>query len=223
MISNLDGITIRGYQIYVGEEKQLKLSGWKGIKLFLKDPHGNLAQKAVVEGIYSRGGGNNIKPWMDLNYRDEVTLKNMGKSGHEAVNLSREGLAEDLFHHMSSIIPPGGHLMVSYEGSDLIHTDTLRSLYLGVPPPATPLGFLLFSSGFLYVKDWYLAEGGHEGPRKLWGEKSFDLEGGKIYSQKTEKAIRQFLGKNIETKHHTLFENAKMRAMKILENIGNTT
>jgi hypothetical protein len=24
------------------------------------------------------------------------------------------------------------------------------------------------------VKDWYLAEGGHEGLRKLWGEKSLD-------------------------------------------------
>ncbi|UCD70952.1 MAG: DUF1122 family protein [Syntrophobacterales bacterium] len=44
----------------------------------------------------------------------------------------------------------------------------------GVPSVSTAQGELLFRAGFRLVKDWYLAEGGHEGPRKLWGEKPFN-------------------------------------------------
>lgn len=61
---------------------------------------------------------------------------------------------------------------VAYESS--LHQETQQGLLKGFPPVSTPQGELLFHCGCRWVEDWYLAEGGHEGSRKLWGEKPLD-------------------------------------------------
>ena len=93
---------------------------------------------------------------------------------------------------MSRIIPAGGHLMVSYEDNDAIHRQTDRALTSGVPPVLTPLGYLLFVSGFRLVKNWYLAEGGHEGPRKLWGEKAPEVHWSVTWDGQTAQELVHF-------------------------------
>lgn len=215
-IKKLEGLDIRGYLLHVGEEKQLRLSGWKGIKLYLMNPGGDMTDQPVIEGIFSRGRNGKIQPWMDLTYREEVQFNtNRGRKGTK-VRLDEASIDGELFRHLGALIPPGGHLMVSYEGSDDIHRDTLRGLYAKIPPPATPLGFLIFNAGFQYIKDWYLAEGGHEGPRKLWGEKSPDREREKVYFRKTEESLERFLKGRIETDRKELHEAAMKRAESIL-------
>jgi len=108
------------------------------------------------------------------------------------LNLRQAGLMPDLFQSLSQLIPPGGHLMVSYENTDPLHRETDRALSAGVPPVLTPLGFLLFMSGFRLVKNWYLSEGGHEGPRKLWGEKPPDASWSRIWDEDTAKQLVDF-------------------------------
>jgi hypothetical protein len=90
---------------------------------------------------------------------------------------------QQIFNLLSEVIPPGGHLMFVYETSyeSPFHQETQQGLLKGIPPVSTPQGAILFHSGFRWVKDWYLAEGGHEGLRKLWGEKPLD-----------EKELRRF-------------------------------
>ncbi len=48
---------------------------------------------------------------------------------------------------------------------------TTRELELGVPAPATRLGFKLLALGFTWFKDWYYPEGFMEGAQRLQAEK----------------------------------------------------
>ena len=106
--------------------------------------------------------------------------------------------------------------MVSYEEEQKIHLDTIESLRIGIPSVLTPLGFLIFLSGFQYVKDWYLAEGGHEGPRKLWGEKAPDQTWAKNFYDRTTKQVSQFLKRKSEPDHKELEEKARKRSEEVL-------
>jgi hypothetical protein len=107
--------------------------------------------------------------------------------------------------------------MVSYETDGAVHRETLRLLEAGVPPAATPLGFLLFRSGFSLVKNWYLAEGGHEGPRKLWGEKAPDPEWESTFRQRTERQLLEFLAQPVRQGLSEDEKEARRRAETILD------
>ncbi|NIO16484.1 MAG: DUF1122 domain-containing protein [Deltaproteobacteria bacterium] len=212
----LEAFRLKGYSLHVGEGKQLRLSGWRGIKLYLGDAAGNLSDRPVIEGIFSWGNRGKIQPWMDLIYTEAVSLTGKGDGEGATLRLDDAAIDGELFRHLGGLIPRGGHLMVSYEGTDPVHRDTLRGLYAQVPPAATPLGFLLFNAGFEYIKDWYLAEGGNEGPRKLWAEKAPD-DGWKMhFLKKTEDALVLFLKRGLETEHRDLNSAGRERAEKIL-------
>jgi hypothetical protein len=109
-------------------------------------------------------------------------------------DLYEEGVNHELCRRLSGLIPPGGHLMVSYEGEEPMHRETAVALSKGIPPVLTPLGALLFDSGFLSIKDWYLSEGGHEGPRKLWGEKPANQDISAEWGQRLRAELQHFLG-----------------------------
>ena len=72
--------------------------------------------------------------------------------------------------------------------------DTARSLSLGIPPAATPLGYLMFlvgcGAGF---KDWYFAESGSEGPRKLQGYKALSSQQARLRTKETVAELKAFL------------------------------
>ena len=101
-----------------------------------------------------------------------------------------------------------------------IHSDTVCSLNIGIPPVATSLGFLIFLAGFQHIKDWYFSEGGFEGPRKLWGEKAQNETVVQTFYQKTMQQIHTFLKKRPSSTHQALEVAAKERAkegLKIIE------
>jgi hypothetical protein len=109
--------------------------------------------------------------------------------------------------------------MVSYEGEQEIHRETLLSLAGGVPPAATPLGYLLVLGGFGHVKDWYLAEGGMEGPRKLWGEKAPDAGWERTFGDWTRQQLLSFLAISDRRNRGDLLEAAGRRAGEVLRRI----
>jgi hypothetical protein len=189
-LRSLEGRLLKEYRLHLQRLKQLRLTGWRGFSVALEDRDGKLAQPPVVEGIYSAGGKDDVQPWMDITV-SEVIAFGSGKR----LNLRQAGLIEELFQSLSLLIPPGGHLMVSYEDTDPLHRETDRALAAGVPPVMTPLGFLLFRSGFRLVKNWYLSEGGHEGPRKLWGEKPPDNAWALVWDEDTARQLVSFLKK----------------------------
>lgn len=217
-LNRLHDKNLNNFRLHLGELKQLRLSGWKGFKLYLQNPQGILSRYPVIKGIYSSGGKDGVRPWMDIDYRDEAQFQDP-QNNQEKYSLTTSESGFKLFSLLGGLIPPGGHLMVSYEGEQKIHSDTVKSLSIGIPPAVTPLGFLLYKGGFQYVKDWYLAEGGFEGPRKLWGEKAPDAAWRLNYLERTALQIDKFLQKTFNPSTKDLVEPARKRAKEIAENI----
>jgi len=216
LLKKLHGKKLNGYMLYLGELKQLRFSGWKGFRLYLRDSSGALSGFPVIKGIYSVGGKDGVKPWMDLEYYEELEFLEEKDTRNRFI-LSSNSLDLKLFRYLGNIIPLGGHLMVSYEGEQIIHSNTAKSLSIGIPPSATPLGFLIFQGGFELIKDWYLSEGGHEGPRKLWGEKAPDNTWAQTFYKKTAQLLLQFLDAENNLADKELQEPAIQRSKEILE------
>ena len=116
-------------------------------------------------GIVS-GGGRLVMPWFELRIFPTVDLADGSIFDGRA-----EGLEAGFINLIGELVPPGGHLMIEYESPGQSETHT--ELLLRVPPAASHLGFLMYQAGFRgEFKDWYISEGGHEGPRKLQANKS---------------------------------------------------
>ena len=205
-LSRLQGRSIGNYEIQV-ELKPLRYrGGWTHFSLFLKDqqggtssqriPSGDLVAMPVLEGIHSRGG-RGVNGWIEVgDYYPVVHFQGRGLSPR-TVHLSSEGLDRAIFHLLARCVPPGGHLMFAYEVSydSPFHRETQENLIKGVPPVCTAQGELLFHAGFRLVKDWYLAEGGHEGPRKLWGEKPLNEDEAREFDLRTFLQLLAFLSR----------------------------
>ena len=137
-----------------------------------------------------------------------------GSGREQVVDVSSSELTQ-LFQYLANLIPPGGHMMVQYDSPE--QSDTARSLALGIPPIATSLGYLLWSvdcgAGF---KDWYFAEGGSEGPRKLQGYKALNSQHAQLKAEKTVQELTAFLGKHPSVTSSELERAARDRALAIL-------
>lgn len=97
-----------------------------------------------------------------------------------------------LFALLHGVLPPGGHLMVEYDSPD--REETARALALAVPPIATPLGEQLFRAGFgAHFKDWQIAEGGSEGPRKLQAYKPASNDDAQRWKRGAARQLEAFL------------------------------
>jgi hypothetical protein len=220
-LERLDGRRIGDYTLILGEVKRLRRSGWRGFKLYLRNASGTRASRAVAEGIHSAGGRHGIMPWMDISYCEDHEFRE-GGSLKDRCRLGAMLLDREVFVHLGEIVPPGGHLMVSYEGDQEVHEETMRALEAGIPPAATPLGLLLVLAGFQYVKDWYLAEGGFEGPRKLWGEKAPDDAWAQEYHKRSARLLLEFLSAPHRHRDEALADRARRRAEEILAAIRRT-
>jgi len=174
----------------------------------------------TLEGIHSRGG-RGVKGWVEVgDYFPIVHFKGRGLPT-KTTHLSREELDQGIFHLLGECVPPGGHLMFAYEVSyeSPLHRETQETLIKGFPPVSTSQGNLLFRAGFRLVKDWYLSEGGHEGPRKLWGEKPLNEVESRGFDVKTFLQLLAFLSRKPNT---TCFERerlARRRALDIVEDL----
>src|SRR5579863_1444756 len=166
----INGAEVRGsdrraYRLIVTELTPVRpRAGWYHLVVAV-DSNGETSRTSLMIGIVS-GGGRGVMPWFEA--RIYPTLDFADRSTLDARAAGLEAAIIDL---MGTLIPPGGHIMIEYEspGQSLTH----RELLLRVPPLATHLGALMFHAGFRGAfKDWYISEGGHEGPRKLQANKS---------------------------------------------------
>ena len=97
-----------------------------------------------------------------------------------------------LFERLAGVVPPGGHLMAEYDS--VARTLTARALSARVPPVATPLGALLFEVGCgVAFRDWYISEGGREGPRKLQGFRALNEDHARTRGLEAAEALDAFL------------------------------
>lgn len=183
-LHRLDGRRLGPHRLRLDRVRPAEKSGWTRFDLVLAGKKSDFAPP-VVEGLYS-AGGRGVLPWIEV-LAYEPTLRR----GEETLELPALGWEQPLFAALGELIPPGGHLMVGCETSP--HQETYQALLKGVPPVATPLGFVLFQSGFRKVKFFYLAEGGWEGQQKLWAEKPLNDAMHREWEAATARELRSFL------------------------------
>lgn len=125
--------------------------------------------------------------WVEiLEWRDVLPLED-GRSVEVPAGVERL-----IFVRLGELVPPGGHFMAEYESPSRVIT--ARALALRVPPAATPLGALLAAAGCGDAfKDWYISEGGREGPRKLQGFHAVDETHAQQRARETRAALEAFL------------------------------
>ncbi len=103
-----------------------------------------------------------------------------------------EGVERLVFRRLAELAPPGGHLMAEYDSP--ARRMTARALAAGVPPQATPLGATLAAAGCgTPIRNWYISEGGREGPRKLQGFRALDDQHGRRRDGETLAALEAFM------------------------------
>lgn len=187
-LEDLDGRSLSRYRLRLGE---LRAAGSAERRHFVLHLEGEGAPAGpVFSGIHSAGvPSRNIAAWIDGNYGGFVE----GSTG-DLVSLRDLGVEDPLFEALGSVIPPNGWLALAYEtfGRDTpILEETRRLLNLSVPPIVTPLGLLLHRAGCgLNIRDWYIAEGWREGPRKLQGFKPANEESARRRTNETIEALR---------------------------------
>lgn len=104
------------------------------------------------------------KPWIEITYPYEFN----SKKRKVLLKYFDSPVERTLLHLFCKSLPSAGKIYVSYENDD----ETRKGLMFNIPPVITRLGFLLFSCGCTWFKDWYFPEGGFEGGQKLQAEKA---------------------------------------------------
>ena len=156
--------------------------GSRYFRLTLGHAEGASAEPDLAVGLFNSG------PFPAYNWLELVRYQPLLRVGDITIDLPAQGLDEALFRTLSTVVPAGGHLMVEYDSPT--QAETARALALGYPPAVSHLGHLLFRAACLSFRDWYISEGGREGPRKLQGFKPWSE---KVAQEKAE-ALRRELG-----------------------------
>jgi hypothetical protein len=226
----LNGRRVGHYRTNIECNPLRSRQGWTLFSLYLEDQRGRVSSQegpdgkwmpaAVLQGIYSRGG-RGVIGWIEVGaYQPVVHFEGPGHPS-ETLVLSENEIDQKVFNLVSEVIPPGGHFMfvyeVHYESS--FHQETEEGLRRGIPPVSTPQGTLLFHCGCRWVKNWYLAEGGHEGLRKLWGEKPLNEKELLRFDLLTFFQILSFLSRRPNPEFLELESKARKRTRGILSEL----
>lgn len=151
----------------LGQYRMLALLGPKNnvgsryYQLWLCDSTGWLSDEPLALGLHNSG------PFPAFNWIELTQYREVLRVAGDVVDLRTTVLDLPLFEQLALYVPPGGHIMVEYDSPS--HRATARILTLGYPPLCSPLGYLMFRIGCRSCRDWYISEGGREGPRKLQG------------------------------------------------------
>ncbi len=164
-IAALDGLILGDYRVIalLGPKNAV---GSRYFRLFLADGAGHLAEEPLALGLFGAG------PYPAFNWVELTQYQESLDVGGSALDLWATGLDRSLFAALSALVPPGGHIMCEYDSPT--HKATERILTLRYPPAASPIGFRMFEVGVCSYRDWYISEGGREGPRKLQGFKPWN-------------------------------------------------
>lgn len=219
LIDRIDSRQLGVFSLVVAEARPIQpRTGWLHIKIALRDRGGAISSSPIATGIVS-GGGRGVKPWLEGRLFPVVNFAN-----RSAVDARGLGLEAKLVKVLSSLLPPGGHLMLDYENQG--QEETFAELTLGVPPAASYLGSLMFRAGCRgEFKDWYFSEGGHEGPRKLQANKSPDAASRRRAIREHLRQLRAFIRRPVprDRDQAAIIARAKARARLLVRQFGRLT
>jgi hypothetical protein len=174
-----DDVTL---QVWVGPQNNV---GARYFRCYLVSEFGRTAEP-VVFGMQNSGPYPGYN-WVEvIDYAHVLTLPD----GREVE--VPEGIELRLLEVFATAVPAGGHLMAEYESPG--RRMTALALAARVPPLATPLGALMAEAGCGDAfKDWYISEGGREGPRKLQGFRALNEEHARTRGLEAITALEVFL------------------------------
>ena len=182
--------------------------GSQYFQIFLTDENGALADEELALGLYNAGPFPAFN-WVELTrYNSQLELE-----GH-SVDLTADGLDLQLFRLLSNLVPAGGHMMVEYDSP--AQQPSERALTRGYPAAASPIGYLMFQVGCRSYRDWYIPEGGREGPRKLQGFKPWNAEIAREKTAALRTRLRDFLAMGIDTSEGEAGERAIATTRRVL-------
>jgi len=202
--------------------------GSRYYQLFLADSAGRLAQGALALGLYNSGPYPAFN-WIEMSQYNEQPaftpesgspLPCAGEGQGVRVSLWDSGLDHALFEALSRLVPAGGHLMVEYDSPS--HLATERILTLRYPVAASPIGFRMFAVGVRSYRNWYISEGGREGPRKLQGIKPLNAA---IAAEKTaalKAELEEMLASPPNDGHGEWGQLARTLGRQVLDNLTAT-
>ncbi len=205
-LARLEGETIasRALRVLLGPSSRF------GARYFAVFLDGALSQP-IMRGLHHSG------PYPSYNWV-EVAETSERVDG-EQIDAGEGGL-ERLFALLVGLLPPGGHLMVEYDSPQ--RAETARELAHNVPALATPLGELLFRAGCgAHFKDWQIAEGGAEGPRKLQAYKPLTEEVARRWRREALAELRAFLDGGSSASD--TFAAARERALALLRDLSQSS
>ncbi len=224
-VSALDSLALGDYRTIaiLGPKSAV---GSRYFQLFLADSAGRLAAGALALGLYNSGPYPAFN-WVEMiQYNEQPTfttepgspLPSRGEGQGVRVSLWDTGLDVPLFEALSGLVPAGGHLMVEYDSPGQRATE--RILTLRYPAAASPTGFRMFAVGVRSYRDWYISEGGREGPRKLQGFKPWNAE---IAAEKTaalRAELEQMLASPVNDDHGEWGRLARTLGRRVLDDLA---
>jgi hypothetical protein len=181
--------------------------GSRYFQLWLSAAAGRLADEALALGLHNSGS------FPAFNWIELAQYRAVQRFEDATLDLATEGLDLELFGLLSPFAPAGGHMMVEYDSPSQRISE--RLLTLGYPQVTSPLGYLMFQVGCRSYRDWYISEGGREGPRKLQGFKPLNQEIRREKEQRLRQELAEFLSKAAETQDEW-GEAARHTARKVL-------
>jgi len=206
----------KAFELAITLLREVRLrTGWLQFALTVRDEKERVARTLLMTGIIS-GGGRGVMPWFEASINPWVELADGERLDGRAM-----GLEAALITLIGTLVPAGGHLMIEYESPGQIETH--RELLLRVPPAATHLGALMFAAGFQgHFKDWYISEGGHEGPRKLQANKSPNAAAAGEALRSNLEELKQFLERPLpeNAEDAEVIARAQNRARSLLNKFG---
>lgn len=208
-LTRLDNSELNNYLLVVSDLKEGRFPEETNFELRLKNSEELKSENPIAWGKYFSGRGENYTPWIEMDYSREIRFN------QESIDITKNDIDLELFQRIASVLPEGGRIMVIYAG----HEETEKALQKNVPPPATEIGFLLFSAGCVWFKDWYFPEGYREGPVKLQGEKPVNEESRKRAFIEIHQELMNFLERSRD-RDEELFVSARVRAEMVLEEIN---
>jgi hypothetical protein len=210
-LGRLQGLPLEPYRLLalLGPKNNV---GARYYQLFLVDPNGRMSEQPVVFGLHNSG------PYPGYNWLEVVRYQPAPSIGGGSADLRAAGLEEQLFRALSGLVPPGGHLMVEYDSPDQRNSE--RILTLDYPPVASPLGYLLFRAGCRSFRDWYISEGGREGPRKLQGYKPLDATLAKERRAALRRQVEEALASPEAARHGEHGRTARRLAAAVLRELA---
>jgi len=164
-LAPLQGAILDGYRL-------LALAGGKNgvgalyFQIYLVSEDGSISEGPLALGLRNTG------PYPGFNWIELIDYEPVVRIDGNTVDLRGTPEEQRLFQLFGEMLPPGGHIMVEYDSP--AQAETARILSAGLPAPCSPVGYALLQAGCLNFRDWYIPEGGSEGPRKLQGFKPLD-------------------------------------------------